>query len=72
MQKPIEKRGGRRANAGRKPFPELILTYSIKLTPAQAKLVKEWGGGNMSAGFRWLVEVAGPSIHKVEGKSSDR
>jgi hypothetical protein len=55
--------GGRRKGAGRKRVPE-TLTYSMRLTPAQVKLLKEWGNGNCSAGLRWLIEMVAPMIRK--------
>ena len=57
--------GGRRAGAGRKPSPVELLTYSYKLTPAQAQLLKLWGGGNGSAGIRWLVDAAQALVVKA-------
>lgn len=57
-----ERRGGRRAGAGRKPHPVPMLTYSAQLEPRQAKLLKKWGNGNMSAGLRWLIDAAAPLI----------
>ena len=52
--------GGKRPGAGgtHRKFAEVHLTYSFLLTPAQAKLLKTWGGGNASAGLRWLIEAA--------------
>ncbi len=54
--------GGRRKGSGRKPLPEKMLIYSVRMSPAQAALLKLWGGGNMSAGLRWLVANAAPLV----------
>lgn len=51
--------GGARPGSGPKPkHGSLPVTYSVRLTVAQAELVKQWGGGDLSAGMRWLIEAA--------------
>lgn len=64
----IERRGGKRAGAGRKKHPEVLLIYSAKLTPKQARLAKMWGDGNMSAGLRWLIDAAEILVRKREDR----
>ena len=54
--------GGKRAGAGRKRTHAVRATYSVDLTPQQAGLLKMWGGGNESAGLRWLVDNAAPLV----------
>ncbi len=56
----IERRGGRRAGCGQKPKygGGALVIYSVKITHAQAELLKEWGGGDISMGLRWLVDTA--------------
>jgi hypothetical protein len=61
-----ERRGGIRRGAGRPKHPEILLTCSVKLTPAHMKLLRLWGGGNASAGLRWLIDAAKPLICQVE------
>ena len=60
----IERRGGKRPGSGRKKNVDQPVTYSVDITPVQALLLKEWGGGDISRGLRWLVEVSAPLIHK--------
>ena len=50
--------GGKRAGAGRKKLESPMATYSVRITHAQAALLKAWGGGDLSAGLRWLVDAA--------------
>lgn len=52
-------RGGKRPGAGAKRKHE---SYSVKITPRHAELLKKWGGGDLSAGLRWLVDVASPLV----------
>ena len=61
----IERRGGKRAGAGRKKHNPIV-TYNVHITAAHASLLKEWGGGNISAGLRWLVDAASILIHKIK------
>lgn len=61
----VERRGGRRAGAGRKPHPEPLLVYTVKMTTAHAALLKKWGGGNASAGIRWLIDAANVLIKEA-------
>lgn len=54
--------GGKRAGAGRKKSDaksiNTITIYSVHITGKQAALLKKWGGGDLSAGLRWLVNTA--------------
>ena len=36
----------------------------IKLSDEHCKLLRMWGRGNLSAGLRWLIEVAAPMVFK--------
>lgn len=58
MKKKISGRGGKRAGSGRKKRSDPIATYSINITIEQAKVLKDWGNGDMSAGMRWLIEAS--------------
>ena len=62
----IERRGGKRTGSGRKRKHDPVVTYSVHITAAHASLLKEWGGGNISAGLRWLVDAASILIHKIK------
>lgn len=53
----VERRGGRRVGAGRKR-KAVLATYSVDMTAEQAALLKAWGNGDISAGLRWLIDVA--------------
>lgn len=53
-------RGGYRKGAGRKKVGRR--TYAVRLTDRQAALLCLWGGGDMSAGLRWLIDGAAPLI----------
>jgi hypothetical protein len=58
----IERRGGKREGAGRpRGEPSMICTFY--LTKSQIDLLKKWGGGNASAGLRWLIDQASKMIH---------
>lgn len=57
------KRGGPRPGSGRKPLTGTA-TYSAKIYPRQAALLRQWGNGNMSAGLRWLIDAAEPFVNK--------
>lgn len=50
--------GGSRRGAGRKRAADVLVTYNVHITCAQAELLKKWGGGDVSAGLRWLIDAA--------------
>lgn len=52
----------RRPGGGRKKKTDKPIDYSVKITPAQAQLLKTWGGGDVSAGLRWLISTTAPLI----------
>ncbi len=64
MDDSTERRGGKRKGAGRKPHDKLHLICSMYALPEHIKDLKMWGGGNLSAGFKWLMEVAKPFIRR--------
>ncbi len=55
-------RGGRIPGAGRKRHVPPLKEYHVGLTEEQARLVRMWGRGDLSAGLRWLVTAAAPMI----------
>lgn len=65
----IRKRGHRK-----KHMPPLKKTH-VSITEDQAKLLRAWGKGDLSAGLRWLICAATPFITKLqinpENKSKD-
>lgn len=66
MPRVTGKHGGARPGAGRKPSGDGVATYSVRMTKSQVELLKEWGGGDVSAGLRWLVTVAELLVHRKE------
>ena len=59
--------GGKRPGAG---GPKIgVKPRCINLTDEQARLLRMWGKGNMSAGLRWLIRVASPMVHRPPPKS---
>ena len=56
--------GGKRIGAGRKPSG--IVDYHVRITKHQAALLKTWGGGDLSAGLRWLVDAAVVIVRKAQ------
>ena len=50
--------GGRRVGSGRKRKGDPLVTYSVHITTQQADLLRRWGGDDLSAGLRWLVDAA--------------
>lgn len=51
-------RGGKRAGAGRKAHVPPLKRKCVRITEAQARLLRMWGRGDASAGLRWLIEQA--------------
>lgn len=61
-------RGGKRPGAGRKKHVPPLKRYGVTLTEEQAKLIRKWGGGDLSAGLRWLINVAELYVKKVANR----
>ena len=60
-------KGGRTPGAGRKRHVPPLKEYHIGLTEEQAKLVRMWGRGDLSAGLRWVISTSALMIrHKDE------
>ena len=69
MSEPINNgHGGKRPGAGRKKATDPLATYHVDITPAQASLLKGWGGGDISAGLRWLIDAASILVRKPTRK----
>ena len=60
------KHGGSRPGAGRKRTADPVVRshYGVDITHAQAEFLKLLGGGDLSAGLRWLVEAARPMVRR--------
>jgi hypothetical protein len=50
--------GGKRAGAGPKRKRDPIVTYSVRMSHAHAEMLRLWGGGDISAGLRWVMDNA--------------
>ena len=59
------KQGGKRLGAGRKPNNPPTKGVRVYLTDEQARLVRIWGKGDMSAGMRWLINNAALLIRRL-------
>jgi hypothetical protein len=56
--------GKRGKKLGRRPHNPPLKPHCIQLTEDQAKLLRMWGRGDLSAGLRWLIEAAAPMVGK--------
>lgn len=57
--------GGGNRGAGRKRrHHDELLVQGVRLTRAQTALLRLWGGGNVSAGLRWLIAAAAGLIRR--------
>ncbi len=54
--------GGARPGSGPKPNGRALSAYRVLLTPQQVAALREWGGGDLSSGVRWLVDAAAPLV----------
>lgn len=61
MDKPTKKK----SPIGRRPHVPPLRATVVRLTEAQAALLRKWGRGDMSAGLRWLIDSAAGLILKV-------
>jgi hypothetical protein len=64
MPKRKHAHGGRRSGAGRPRGPRPLPVRSVRMSPEHAKLLRLWGGGDLSAGLRWLIDAAAPLIQQ--------
>lgn len=60
------RRGGKREGAGRKRNNPPTHAHCVYLTVEQAKLVRMWGRGDLSAGLRWLISAAKPLVRRAD------
>ncbi len=58
-------RGGKRVGAGRKKSNPPCSRRSFYITDEQVKLLRMWGRGDVSAGLRWVINVAATIIRRV-------
>ena len=64
-----KKKGGngvKRPGAGAKRKRDPVVTYSVRISHKHAELLKTWGGGDLSAGLRWLVDASAQLVVRVE------
>ena len=54
--------GGKRAGSGPKRRHPPYEARVVHLTAAQVELLRMWGGGDVSAGARWLIDQAAPLV----------
>lgn len=59
-------RGGKRAGAGRKPSIPPRKRLGVYITEEQAKLLRMWGRGDLSAGLRWLIDMSVSVVRRAE------
>lgn len=57
-------KGGSRKGAGRRADDPPTRQRCIRLSEEHVKLLRMWGRGDLTAGIRWLIEVAAPLVHK--------
>lgn len=49
---------------GRRPNNPPCKRYGVYMTEAQAKLLRMWGHGDVSAGLRWLIDTSALLVKK--------
>ena len=59
-------RGGKRTGAGRKPNNPPFKSRHIRITDEQARLLRTWGKGDLSAGLRWLINESSKLIRRAD------
>jgi hypothetical protein len=57
--------------AGRKPHNPPLKKRCVCVTDAQAKLLRMYGRGDLSAGLRWLVDVTAGKVRRLQHDSYD-
>ena len=56
----------KRAKAGRKRNDPPTKPHCVCITDEQARLLRMWGRGDVSAGLRWLIDTAKKLIVKTK------
>jgi hypothetical protein len=56
--------------AGRKRADPPVKARCVNLTDEQVRLLRAWGRGDVSAGLRWLIDVAALFVRKIEKRTS--
>ena len=62
-------RGGKRAGAGRKRHVPPLKKRCVTITEDQEKLLRTWGRGDLSAGLRWVIDMAAKIVVKPDPDS---
>jgi hypothetical protein len=60
-EQPVEQQPKRR---GRRRHEPPLTKRLVSMTDAQAKLLRMWGRGDLSAGLRWLINAAEPLVRR--------
>ncbi len=56
--------GKRKKRGGRQKHNPPLKKRLLSITEEQAKLLRMWGRGDMSAGLRWLISQAAEVVYK--------
>ena len=67
----VQKMAGKKGRSGRKRHEPPLIRRFVRLTDEQARLVRMWGRGDLSAGLRWLITAAAPMIRRVDETETD-
>ena len=59
----------RKKTGGRLKHVPPLKKRLVSMTEAQAKLLRMWGRGDLSAGLRWLVDQAQHVVRKPDAES---
>lgn len=54
--------GGARPGSGPKRREGPFIRHTVLLTDEQVEMLREWGGGDLSRGLRWLMASAAPLV----------
>ncbi len=57
-------KGGKRKGAGRKPHFPPLKKRIVVITDEQARLLRMWGKGSLSAGLRWMIDQVKEMVYK--------
>ena len=62
----MSEHGGKRSGAGRRRHVPPLKKRCVTITDEQARLLRMWGRGDLSAGLRWLVDAAAPLVTRPQ------
>jgi len=61
----------RKKTGGRQKHDPPLKKHLVNLTEDQARLLRAWGRGDLSAGLRWLVDAASVMVGKKKVEKSE-